>query len=224
MSKHSTTSVTKRPSLWEGLGGLFVFIYFFFSFSAAQAQVRIGAKGGFQLANMEFSNDDLKKSNRVGFSIGPTIKIGLPITGLAIDAAALYDQRDLKVQDETFKQQSLILQGDARYGVGLGDLLGFFLMAGPQFSFNVGDDVMHWFDSNDGELKTFTLQETMLSVNFGLGISFANHFEGILSYNIPVSKTADFTWQSLGDKLWDQTWNHAKTRTNAWHLSVVYYF
>jgi hypothetical protein len=75
------------------------------------------------------------------FFIGPPVKIGLPVTGLAIDAAALYDQRDLKVQHETFKQQSFVLQGDARYGVGLGDVLGLFLMAGPQFSFNVGDDV-----------------------------------------------------------------------------------
>lgn len=201
----------------------FSFIIFYLSFSEAQAQVRIGVKGGFQLANMEFNNDDLKKSNRVGFFVGPIVKIGLPVTGLAIDAAALYDQRDLKVQEETFKQQSLILQGNARYGVGLGDVLGLFLTAGPQFSFNMGDDVMHWFGS-DGELKYFTLQETMLSVNFGLGVTFANHLEGSVNYNIPVSKTADFTWQQFGDEIWGQTWNHAKTRTNIWHLSVVYYF
>ena len=199
------------------------FVIFHLSFNEAQAQVRIGVKGGFQLANMEFSNDDLKKSNRMGFFIGPAVKIGLPVTGLAIDAAALYDQRDLKVQHETFKQQSFVLQGDARYGVGLGDLLGLFLTAGPQFSFNVGDDVMHWFGS-DGELKSFTLQETMLSVNFGLGISFANHLEGIVSYNIPISKTADFTWQQLGDEIWEETWNYDKTRTNAWRLSVIYFF
>ena len=189
----------------------------------ARAQVGFGLKGGFQLANMEFNDDALKKSNRMGFFIGPTIKIGLPVTGLAIDVAGLYDQRDLKIEGENFKQQSIILQGDARFGAGLGDALGIFIMAGPQFSFNVGDDVKQWFGAN-GELNQFALQETMLSVNFGLGVTFAGHFEGAVHYNVPVSKTADFTWQQLGDQLQEQVWSHSKTRTNAWSISLSYYF
>jgi len=203
------------------LGRLFILL--FLLPTPISAQIRFGLKGGFQLANMEFNDDALKKSNRVGFFVGPTLKIGLPVTGLAVDVSALYDQRDLKVQDETFHQQSIVLQGDARYGVGVGDLVGIFLKAGPQFSFNVGDDVLQWFGP-DGELKQFSLQETMLSVNFGLGVAFANHFEGSINYNIPVSKTADFTWHQLSDQLLDESWNHAKTRTNAWSVSLSYYF
>ena len=199
------------------------FIICHLSFSEALAQVRFGVEGGFQLANMSFNSDDLKESNRLGFFVGPALEIELPVTGLAIHTSALYDQRDLKVQEETFKQQSLVLQGDARYGVGIGDIMGIFLLAGPQFSFNVGDDVLHWFGS-DGALKDFCLQETMLSVNLGLGVSFAGHLEGTLSYNIPISKTADFSWQQLGDRFSEQTWNHVKTRTNVWSVSVSYFF
>ncbi len=199
------------------------FIICHLSFSEAYAQVRFGVEGGFQLANMSFNSDDLKESNRMGFFAGPALEIELPVTGLAVHTAALYDQREFKIQDETFKQQSLVLQGDARYGVGIGDVMGIFLLAGPQFSFNVGDDVMHWF-GNDGALKDFCLQETMLSVNLGLGVSFAGHLEGTISYNIPISKTADFTWQQLGDRLGEQTWNHVKTRTNVWSVSVSYFF
>ena len=199
------------------------FLFSYLSFSEAQAQIRIGAKGAFQLANMQFNTDALRSSNRVGFSIGPTVKIGLPLPGMAIDVAALYDQRDLKVQELTFRQKSILLQGDARCGVGIGDVLGIFFLAGPQFSFNVGDDIIHWF-TNNGDSKQFSLQETMLSFNLGLGVTFANHLEGTITYNVPISKTADFTWHELSNHLFDETWNHAKTRTNAWNVSFTYYF
>ncbi|MCR4916768.1 MAG: porin family protein [Prevotella sp.] len=199
-----------------------IFHLSFFICIQAQAQVRLGVKGGFQLANMQFNTDALRSSNRVGFSIGPTVKIGLPVPGISVDIAALYDQRDLKVQEQVFKQKSLLIQGDARCGAGIGDVLGIFIKAGPQFSFNVGDDIIHWV--KDGDSKQFALQETMLSINLGVGVTFANHFEGAITYNIPISKTADFTWHQLSNELFDETWNHAKTRTNAWSVSVTYYF
>lgn len=191
--------------------------------SGTQAQVRFGAKGGFQLTKMDFNADALKKSNRMGFFVGPALNIGLPLPGMSIDVAGLYCQNDLKVQDSSFKQQSLLFQGDARYSVGIGDVLGIFFKAGPQFSFNVGDDVKHWF-GDDGVLKEFTLQETMLSVNLGAGVMLANHLECSLYYNIPISKTSDFTWHDLSEKLKDESWNHAKSRTNSWSISATYYF
>ena len=193
------------------------------SLITSDAQVHFGLKGGFQLAQMEFTGDALKESNRVGFFMGPSLKIGLPFTPLTIDASALYEQHDLKVQDETFQQQSIVLRGDARLGAGLGGVVGIFLLGGPQFSFNVGKDIIHWF-SDDGELKQFSLQQTMLGFNFGAGVNFARHLEAVIYYNIPISKTADFTWQQLGNRLQEQSFSHAKTHTNAWSIAVSYYF
>lgn len=189
----------------------------------ARAQIRFGVKGGLQLASMEFNSEVLDETNRAGFFVGPTLKIGLPVTGLGIDVSALYDQRDLKVQGETFKQQSLLLQGDFRCGAGLGDILCVFIKFGPQLSFNVGDDVMLWI-TDKGDKNQFALQETMLSINLGAGLTFAKHFEGAIHYNIPISKTGDFTWTQLGDVLLDQTLRHAKTRTNSWSASVTFFF
>ena len=48
----------------------------------------------------------------MGFFVGPALEIELPVTGLAVHTAALYDQREFKIQDETFKQQSLVLPPD----------------------------------------------------------------------------------------------------------------
>ncbi|MBR1745666.1 MAG: porin family protein [Fibrobacter sp.] len=189
-----------------------------------QAQVRFGLKGGLEMATLDFDSGLLDSSNRMGFFAGPTLKIGIPLLpGLSVDVAALYNQRDLKVQEEDFTQKSLVAQGDARIGVGLGEFLNVFILAGPQFSFNVGDDIIHWFDK-DGNLREFSLQETMLSVNFGGGVTFAKHFEGSIRYNVPIGKTADFTWQDLGDQIVDQMWKHTRTHTNSWNIALTYYF
>ena len=189
-----------------------------------QAQMaRFAIKGGFEMTEMDFTSESLNKSNRTGFYIGPQVKFKLPVIGLGIDVSALYNYRDLKVEEESFNQQSLLIPANVRYGVGLGEALGIFLCAGPQFSFNLGDDVMYWRD-NEKNNNQFNLQNTMLSLNLGLGVNFGPHLEAALFYNVPLGKTADFTWDLLGEQLEDQTWKRAKSRTNAWHLSLSYYF
>lgn len=202
---------------------LLVLFALHFSPVSSEAKVRFGVTGGFQLTDMSFSNDALSENNRIGWFVGPTVKFTLPVVGMGVDVAALFDQRDLKVDDTVFKQKSVVVQGDIRYGVGIGEVLGIFLKLGPRFSFNVGDDFAHWLTTKD-EYRQWSLQETMLSINMGVGVTFAKHFEADLRYNIPISKTSDFTWSELGDELWDQTWHHAKSRTNAWSVSVSYFF
>ena len=184
---------------------------------------KFAIKGGFEMTEMDFSHESLSKSNRTGFYIGPQVKFKLPLIGLGIDVSALYDYRDLKVEEENFNQQSLLIPAHVRYGVGIGDELGIFLCAGPQFSFNLGDDIMYWRD-NEKNNNQFNLQNTMLSLNFGVGLNFGEHLEAALFYNVPMGKTADFTWDQLGDQLKDESWKRAKSRTNAWHISLSYYF
>ena len=217
------TVSTQKPAAFKAWMALPLLLLCHLVATPASAQVRVGLKGGFQLANMEWRGSALGSSNRVGFFAGPTAKFTLPVVGLGIDAAILFDQRDLKVEESTFKQQSLVLQGSARYDVGIGDVIGIFAHIGPQFSFNVGDDLINWV-TKEGGLKQFSLQETMLSVNMGVGVTLFGHLEGRISYNIPVSKTADFTWSNLGTQLGEQSWSHAKSRTNAWSIAATYYF
>lgn len=189
----------------------------------AESLVDFGFKGGVELIDMDFSVSALSASNRAGFYVGPSLRISLPIVGLSVDASMFYSQRDLKVSSGTFTQRTLLLPGNLRYGLGIGDLVTVFASAGPQFSFNVGDDVFHWVDE-DGNNSQFTFQNTMLSVNLGLGVGLGKHLEVGVYYNLPVGKTGDFTWERLGNELGDLTWNSAKSRTNAWHVSLAYYF
>jgi len=189
----------------------------------AQSSVNFGFKGGVELIQMNFSAEALKASNRAGFYIGPSLRFKLPIVGFGVDASAFYSQRDLKVAGESATQKCLMLPAHVRYGFDLGDALHIFATAGPQFTFNMGDDIFHWVDEN-GNDSQFALQNTQLSVDLGVGVGIGTHLEAGLYYNIPTGKTADFTWEELGDKLKDQTWERARTRVNAWHVSLAYYF
>jgi hypothetical protein len=111
--------------------------------------VKFGLKGGLNLTNLSMSEsigNNLK--NKEGFHVGPTVKIGLPVPGLSLDASALYDQRSAKVtvsnidgtdNESTIKSQSLQVPINIRYAVGLGRVANLFAFAGPQFGFNLGD-------------------------------------------------------------------------------------
>ena len=63
----------------------------------AQAQhIEFGAKVGLNTTKLTMNKELFSKKNQTGFFLGPTVKIGLPITGLGVDAAVLYDQRDAR--------------------------------------------------------------------------------------------------------------------------------
>jgi hypothetical protein len=189
----------------------------------AQSGAKFGVKGGLELNKMDFNSDALKSSNRTGFYIGPVLNFKLPIIGLGVDASLLYSQRSLKVDGETMKQQSILLPANVRYGINIAELIGIFASAGPQFSFNAGKETLYWQDEEHNNHQ-YTLQNTLLSVNLGLGVTLGRNIEGAIYYNIPTGKTGDFTWDKLEDELKEQTWRSAKSKSNAWHLSVTYYF
>ncbi len=109
-----------------------------FAATTAQAQIKFGVKGGLNVTDMSLSADVIDKSNQTGFFIGPTVKFTLPLVGLGIDAAALYDQRDAELNDEKISQKSINIPVNLRYNIGLGSLAGIYVAAGPQFGFYVG--------------------------------------------------------------------------------------
>lgn len=188
----------------------------------SQAQVKFGLKGGLNLTSISASgtlSDNLK--NKEGFFVGPTIKIGLPVTGLSLDASALYDQRSAKVEidnaSETIKSQSLQIPVNIRYGVGLGSVANLFAFAGPQFGFNLGDKNKKILD----QLTNWTLRSSNISANVGVGATVLNHLQLTVNYNFALGKTGEI-------EVWDaakKTWNAVTDgKTSAWQISAAYFF
>ena len=185
---------------------------------AAQAQVKFGVKGGLNITSMKLDKSVADKSNQAGFFIGPTVKFTLPVVGLGIDAAALYDQRSAKVLDETLKQQSIQIPINLRYGIGLGSTASVYIFAGPQFGFAIGDKVTEL--ANDA--ADWRLKDSNLSANVGLGLMLLNHLQVSANYNIALGTTGEVDVNNAINTAWNTAIGKAKA--NAWQISLAYYF
>ena len=188
----------------------------------AQAQVKFGLKAGLNLTNISLSESvSANLKSKEGFHVGPTVKIGLPVTGLSLDASALYDQRSAKVDangsSETIKSQSLQVPINVRYGVGLGSVANLFAFAGPQFGFNLGDKNKKILN----EAANWTLRSSNVSANVGIGATILGHLQVTANYNFALGKTGEI-------EVWDgvkNTWNAVTDgKTSAWQISAAYFF
>ena len=191
----------------------------------SQAQFNFGVQAGLNLTNIsDFSLNaqgvENAISNKAGFFVGPTVKFTLPIVGLGIDAAALYDQREAKTNGETLKSQSIQIPINVRYGIGLGSMAEIFAFAGPQFGFNIGDKDKTWGDVKNTAAK-WTLKSSNVSANVGIGATIMSKLQLKVNYNIALGKTGEVDIKEGADAAW-KTITGAKA--NAWQVSAAYYF
>lgn len=191
-----------------------------------QAQsINFGVKGGMNNNEMKFDQSVFDSENRFGFFIGPTLKVALPLGGLGVDIAALYDQRESKINNETIKQKSILVPVNARLNLGIGSSAGVYVAAGPQFGFNIGDDEYSWKSLDESKAKaenTFQLKKSNFSVNLGAGFYVSKHLEFGFTYNIAMGKTADATFKDAVDTAIKPTEDDAKAKY--WTISAAYYF
>ncbi len=176
----------------------------------SQAQVKFGLKGGLNMTKMSVSNIDEAISNKSGFFIGPTVKFSLPLVGLGMDAAIVYDQREAKLDDsdEAFKQKTIQIPIHARWSFGLGSTANIFIFAGPQFGFNVGDGEKKY------KVTDWSVKTANISGDVGLGVTLLSHLQLSGSYNFALSKSAEVTVNGVTGKV----------KNNAWQIALAYYF
>jgi hypothetical protein len=186
--------------------------------SSAQSQVCFGVKGGLNLSEMSFSENVFESSNRLGYFVGPSLKIALPLGGLGLDIAGFYERRDAKINGETIKQESIVVPANVRIDLAANPAFGIYLAAGPQLAFNIGDDEFKW--KKEEIENTFQLKKSFFSVNLGGGIIISEHLEIGFTYNIGVSKTGDATWISTRDA----TLKSDDTKAKSYTLSAALYF
>jgi len=207
----------------------------------AQAQIKLGVKGGLNLANVDFKGleNNVKTENMNGFFIGPMVDINIPIVGLGLDGSLLYAEKGTKFtntstnQDVTNKQKTIEVPVNLKYSIGLGSMASVFLAAGPNFSFDINSDNL----TNDlldianqtiaGNTPSINRKNAEVSLNIGGGVKLLKHLQVGLNYNLPLSDSAkenisegDITG-SLGDIIKPGTF---KTSNKVWQVSVAYIF
>lgn len=179
----------------------------------AKAGINFGIKGGYNITNFSFSEDVIAKDNQQGFFIGPSLKIGIPVLPIGFEIAALYDQRDAKLEGEKISQKSINIPINVRYELGLGDMAGIYVAAGPQFGFNIGDKEFSFSNAND-----YNMKDSNLSLNLGAGIRLVSHLEIGFNYNIALGKTGEFNEVDGVKNL------VGNGKANSWQISAAYYF
>lgn len=181
----------------------------------SQAQlVKFGVKGGLNLTKMDMDHG-LDTKNKTGFFIGPTMIIDLPLTGLDVDASALYDYRESKVEaygvSENLKQQQIAIPVNVRYGFGIGDVARVFAFAGPQFGFVIDKE------QSIKQVADWKLKTSNFSVNVGVGAMVLKHLQATVNYNIACGKTGEITLRDTGRAI-------SKGKSNSWQLGLAYIF
>ena len=180
-----------------------------------QAQIfKLGVKGGMNVTQVTFSEDIFKGDNRSGFFIGPMAEFTIPLAGLGIDVAALYNQTEAKLEgygsnlpETSEKMKSIEIPVNLKWSMGLGSMLGIFVAAGPQFGFNVG----HGDYANAFDMKT-----CYTSFNVGGGVKLFRHVQAGVNYNFGISKLA----KAVSDKYEGSV----DMKRKGWQLSLAYTF
>ncbi len=188
----------------------------------AKAQFGWGLRGGVNLTSLSFSSAVFDKSNRAGFFVGPTVKFTVPIVGVGVDVSALYDQRNSGIEGQTVVEKNVFVPINVRYQYGLGSSASVFLKVGPQFGWNVGDKTFQLNSETITNVKNqFTLKNSNISLNVGLGATVFKHLELGITYNIALGKTGEVSYWDAAKSAYSQV---TKTRTNCWQLNLAYYF
>lgn len=190
----------------------------------AQAQFNFGVKGGLNVSKLSLDKKVVSSDNQMGFYFGPTVKFTIPIIGLGIDAAALYDQRSGELEysdtDTKLKQQSIQIPINVRWGFGLGDLANIFIFLGPQFGFNVGEKTTTFMDGG----VDWNFNSSNLSGNAGLGVMLMNHLQLTVNYNMAFGKTGEFEVKNPEGAKFGYNGNKSDAKMNSWQIALAYYF
>lgn len=189
---------------------------------SVQAQgIKFGVKGGLDIQNMKFNESVFNTENKVGWFIGPTLQVSLPIGGLGVDISGFYDQKTTDINGQSVKQKSILVPVNARLKFGLGSTAGLYVAAGPQFAFNVGDKDFK-LNKEGKELveSTFQLKKSSFSINLGAGVYLSKHLEVGFAYNIALGSTADASWKAATDA----ALHNDDTKPKSWQISAAYLF
>jgi hypothetical protein len=193
------------------------------------AQVSLGVKGGVDLAELTFKDDVFNSTNRMGWFVGPTLNIPIPLPGMSIDLSAMYSQRESKIdvyyspngtsetrRMDALKTKQIIVPLALRYTISLGTNIKVFAFGGPQLGFLVGDEEQNLTDDNEA---IWRLKKSAFSVNVGAGLGLGR-LQLSANYNVGVSKTGEVTWKTATQAVADG-WNG---NYNSWQISAAYYF
>ena len=177
--------------------GLVFAALLFLGIGQVSAQVRLGVKGGLNIASVHFSTDVLQSDNVTGFQIGPMIEGSLPLVGLGFDAAILYAQKGLETktvsgEKTSLKNDYIDVPVNLKWKLGL-PVMKVYLAVGPYVGFRGGGNkIWELPGSMVDQVKTKSFSA---GLNFGAGVELISHLQVGLNYGLGL--TNNYSMESL---------------------------
>ncbi|GHU54113.1 membrane protein [Bacteroidia bacterium] len=176
-----------------GLFGCIVLILFVAV--PANAQLRLGIKGGLNIANVKLNSDIVKPYNVTGFHIGPLVELISPI-GLGLDGAILYSQKGMDIGDEIVMTDYLEVPVNLKWKLQLPVIERVFkayAAAGPYAQIRLSDEKSTLNNIKDQiETKSFGV-----GVNLGIGVELFSVLQ--VGFNYGIGLTDDYSINKIKD-------------------------
>ncbi len=152
-----------------------------------------GVEAGLNVNKLSFSKDFFDSSNRLGFFVGPKIRVKLPILSFGVDGALLYSLNSAEVtsaitsETESRNLSYLEIPVNLRYDFDF-RILSAYLATGPQFNYCVSgtstlEDLYRGWDYSRGTWGW----------NVGAGVELFSHLQVGVTYTIPISSIDSFS-------------------------------
>ena len=178
----------------------------------ATAQVRLGVRGGITVGELRFDREVVGSDNRVGYTGGLLLDLGIPVVGLGIEASVMYTHRDNRLTDGNlvFKRHYIDIPLMARYRLEIPRVKHVFapmVYTGPSFAVMFSDNTPEGYKS----------RKTYLSWDVGAGADLFNHVRITATYGLGISKAMSYI---------DRDYNGDKVagKDRHWTLSAAWLF
>ena len=212
---------------------IILLILFVFSLSIFQTTAKtfsFGVKGGMTLSSLTFKGDfseNFKSDNRGGFFVGPMANFSLPL-GFNIEVAAMYAYDKVQYSNQkggvTDKRHLIEVPVNFRWQISAGDVFGVYILAGPDFSFNLNEagEIENYIKQtleaegiNPSILKNETKPMSM-GLGVGAGLVFFKHLNIGFNYVFPMAYTYKYVLGETGLEF--------SSKVERWQISAAYIF
>ena len=186
----------------------------------AQAQFKWGLKAGVNLSGISTNADFYENPDSyTGFQVGPMMEFTVPLIGIGMDAALLYSQTGLKVDDKTVEKGNLLIPLNFKYKLSLLDIVGAYATVGPYIGFRLfGDDEQKFDDIVESNLDKIKSESFGAGLNFGIGAELLGKLQVGVNYQLGLTEDyKSFKKASLGEQILGE-------KTRVWSITAAFFF
>lgn len=180
----------------------------------AQAQFRFGVRGGVNIASVSFSRDLLNPENIIGFHVGPTLELSLPIMGLGVEGSVLYSQRGFGVHGTNLRSDYVDVPVLAKFKFDM-PMVSPYVGAGPYVSFRVSGN--KFWNIAGQVIDQVQAKDFAAGINLTAGAEVMNAVQVGLTYSLGLTDN-----YKLFDRRNINSYSNGKPHT--WMISATVFF